>query len=145
MLSRSLFIVVIVWFVFSASSCALFTANHGHLLDKEKVALIEVEVSTRSQVVSILGAPTTVSSFDSNTWYYIGQKTERIAFLNPSTVEATIFTIQFDDNDRVKAIDELDEQVIKDIAFVDRETLTQGRTFSIFEQLFSTLLLGSQR
>ena len=145
LLSRSLFIVVTGWFIFSASSCLQFTSYHGHLLDEEKISLIEVGLSTRPQVVSILGSPTVVSTFNLNTWYYIGQRTNQLSVLNPSTVEALILTIQFDDTDRVESISQLDEQAIKDVAFVDRETLTQGRTFSIFEQLFSTLVLGIER
>ena len=144
MVSKFLCLVVFGWFVFTASSCVWFTANHGTHLNEEQFERIDVGVS-RSQVIAILGYPTTVSSFDSNIWYYIGQKTERIAFLNPDITDAIIVTIQFDTQDHVQAIEQLDEQAINDIAFVDRETLTRGRTFSIFEQLFSAPLLRVQR
>src|SRR3546814_15351443 len=70
-------------------------------------AQIQPGVSTRDDVAVILGTPTTVSTFEDNIWYYIGQRTEKSAFWNPAIVDRRVLEVTFDDQGVVRTIQEL--------------------------------------
>src|SRR3546814_11471046 len=97
-------------------------------------AQIQPGVSTRDDVAVILGTPTTVSTFEDNIWYYIGQRTEKSAFWNPEIVDRRVLEVTFDDQGVVRTIQELGMEGGPEVALVDSQTPTSGRKSPFFEQ-----------
>ena len=64
--------------------------TRGNLADKDRLQQIQPGVSTRDDVAAVLGTPSTMGTFDPNTWYYIGARTEKTAFFRPDTVERKV-------------------------------------------------------
>ena len=87
----------------------------------------------------ILGTPTSVGTFDQNVWYYIGQKTEKVAFFQPSVMERRVVVVHFDDSGVVKEMKQLDASDGQEVEIVDRSTPTAGRELSFLEQMLGNV------
>jgi outer membrane protein assembly factor BamE (lipoprotein component of BamABCDE complex) len=121
------------------AGCSTFVDQRGNLPDAERLAQVQPGVSTREQVQQLLGTPSSTSTFDDSTWYYISKKTEQWAFLAPETLEQTVIAIDFDPDGRVRDIRRRGLDDAKEVAMVDRATPTPGKTLGFFEQLFGNL------
>ncbi len=128
--------VIIAW---SLSACSPKTATRGSMPEAELVALVTPGIHGQDDVRSILGAPSAVGTFDPNTWYYIGRRTEQYAFLKRDTVEQQVLIVRFGVGGRVAQIARLDENDARQVALVDRETPSAGRELGVFEQLFGNI------
>src|SRR5690349_1100017 len=78
------------------AACAPMIDTRGNMPPPEVVATIQPGVTTRTQVSQLLGSPSTVATFNDRTWYYIGRKTETVAFLTPELTDQQVLVIKFD-------------------------------------------------
>jgi len=119
----------------AATACAPTVATRGNMADPEVVAAIKAGSSTRDQVASLLGTPTSVGTFDPNVWYYIGQKTEKTAFFKPEVLERRVVVVHFDDAGVVTDLKQLDASQGQNVEMVERTTPTRGREMGFLEQM----------
>jgi outer membrane protein assembly factor BamE (lipoprotein component of BamABCDE complex) len=119
--------------------CSTFVDQRGNLPDEDKLVLIKPGVSTRETVQQLLGTPSSTSTFDDSTWYYISKRTEQWAFLAPTTVDQQVVEIDFDRDGQVKEVRRRGLSDAKNVAMVDRATPTPGKTLGFLEQLFGNL------
>ena len=111
----------------------------GNMPDPEIMAVIQPGSYTRQSVAQLLGSPSTLSNFDDDTWYYIGQRQTQFAFLDPDILERSVFVVNFDDAGVVAqtALYTLEDGRIVDP--VKRITPTEGRELTILQQIFGNL------
>ncbi len=107
--------------------------------DVEVVSKINPGVDSRIDIQSLLGSPSSVSTFQDSKWYYIGQKSTQFAFFEPEVLERTVLMVSFDaagfvETTRTYAL--ADGQPIDP---VDRVTPTEGRELSFLQQLIGNL------
>lgn len=126
----------------AVGGCTPIVATRGNLVEQDRLARIQTGQTTRDQVQNILGTPTATSTLDPNTWYYIGRRTEQIAFYAPEVVEQKIIRIRFEFDGRVSELSQIDDKDARDIDPVARTTPTAGRDIGFFEQLFGSLNRG---
>jgi hypothetical protein len=90
-----------------------------------------------------LGSPSAVSTFDNNTWYYISQTTDRVAFYMPRVIKRDVVAIKFNQADeKVASVNTYTLKDGKVIAYNGRETPTRGREMTILEQLLGNVGRG---
>ena len=116
-------------------ACTPVVATRGNLIDDDRFAQIAVGRSTANDVANLFGSPTTVSTFDQRTWYYIGQRTEKVAFFDPDIVERRVVRVEFTETGIVSRVDDLDLDDAQTVELVERETPTLGRRLTVLEQL----------
>jgi outer membrane protein assembly factor BamE (lipoprotein component of BamABCDE complex) len=122
------------------SACAPTSVYQGFQAIDAKPQDVKVGEDTKSSVLSRLGTPSTVSTFDPNTWFYITQVTQVQSFYKPKTIRRDIVAVAFSKED--EKVVKLDTYSLKDgrvIAFNGRETPTRGRSLSALEQIIGTL------
>ena len=73
-----------------SAGCQHKVQVRGNIADDEIVSEIQPGVHGREDVIELLGSPSTVSTFQDSTWYYVGQLTEQFAFLQPEVVERKV-------------------------------------------------------
>lgn len=134
-LSRGLGLTAIWLAAAAVAGCGPLVATRGNLVEDQRLATVQPGVSTKSQVAGTLGTPTTVAPFDENTWYYIGQRTERRAFFDPKIVERRVVTVQFDPQGVVQSVEQKGLDSGQEVQLVDRETPTLGRQLTFLEQM----------
>ena len=121
------------------SGCASRLDTRGNLLDPEKVLEIQPGELTREEVVEILGSPSSITAFGSDTWYYISQRTETYAFFPPKVMERQIVVVSFDKKGTVTKVDTVGLEQGRKIIPVARKTPTHGNKMTVLEQLIGNL------
>ncbi|HLS68977.1 MAG TPA: outer membrane protein assembly factor BamE, partial [Kiloniellales bacterium] len=72
-------------------------------------------------------------------WYYIGQRTERVAFFKPDVTERQVVEIMFDETDRVSEMKVIGLEEGQEVELVERVTPTEGRDLTILQQFLGNL------
>jgi outer membrane protein assembly factor BamE (lipoprotein component of BamABCDE complex) len=122
------------------SGCFGYTLDQrGNLPEPEKVAAIQPGTTTKDQVVKILGSPSSASTFDDKTWYYISRKTEQVAFLQPKVLDQQVFIVAFDDNNVVRGVGHKTLADGENITPASGATPSPGRELSFLEQLIGNV------
>ncbi len=121
------------------SSCAPMMATRGNYLDEDRMKKLQVGVNSKAEVEKTLGTPTTTDPFDTNTWYYIGEKTAAKAFFRPKVESRKIVVVYFDEQGLLKNAQQVDEKAGKSVETVKKSTPAPGREMNAFEQFLSNL------
>ncbi len=113
--------------------------THGFMPNPELVEQVEPGVVSKLDVADILGSPSTIATFDQDTWYYITQKTQNFAFFKPEIIDQQVLVVNFDDRDMVSGVN---HYTIEDGLIVDpvsRKTPTVGKELTFLQQLFGNI------
>ena len=121
------------------SACGPTIETHGHLPDPEIVESVRIGASNREQVNAMLGTPSAISTFDKESWYYVGTRLSRFAFLEPEVIERKVLIVRFNQAGIVQQVEILGKEDGRDLQVVDRKTPTRGRELTILEQLIGNV------
>jgi outer membrane protein assembly factor BamE (lipoprotein component of BamABCDE complex) len=128
----------------AVAACAPITTMNGFQAVDVKPQDIKVAADTRSTVLTKLGSPSAVATFDPNIWYYVTQTSDKVAYLKPQIKSRTVIAISFNKEDeKVTEVRSLGLGDGYQVAYVTRETPTRGRELSVLEQLLGTIGRGS--
>ena len=122
-----------------AGGCAEEVSIRGNLPDVEELAQIEPGVSSRDDVLRLLGTPSALSTFQDRIWYYIGERQERTSFFKPEVTDRSVLTVTFDEADIVQETRLGTIEDAQDVDLVERQTPTEGRELTVLQQLFGNL------
>ncbi len=113
--------------------------TRGNWPRESQLESIKPGQQTRAQVAELLGFPSSISTFDDNTWYYISQVTVRQLFFRPKVVGQQVVVVSFDEKGRVGTVDRLSLEQAKEIQIVERTTPTTGEDLTIMQQLLGNI------
>ncbi|TXH36856.1 MAG: outer membrane protein assembly factor BamE [Rhodospirillaceae bacterium] len=125
--------------VLMAGACTARIDQQGNKPDEDQVVQINPGIDDKNRVAELLGYPSTVSTFNDNTWYYISKRTKTIAFWEPDVLDQEVLQISFDNSGIVQDMKIYGQQDGETIAYVDRKTPTPGNDLTILQQLFGNL------
>jgi len=123
----------------AVTACSPIVDQRGNLPDQAKLDEIKPGVTTKEAVSQLLGTPSSVSTFNDKTWYYISRRTEQVAFFEPEVKQQDVVAIAFDDSGVVR---DVARRNLADSRFVDpsaRETPAPGHELGFFEQLLGNV------
>jgi outer membrane protein assembly factor BamE (lipoprotein component of BamABCDE complex) len=120
-------------------ACSPMVDTRGNMPPADVITGIQPGVTTRTQVSQLLGSPSSVGTFNDRTWYYIGRKTETLAFLRPEVTDQQVLVVRFDDAGVVQDLEKRGLETAREVAMNDRETPTAGHSLGFFEQLFGNI------
>lgn len=123
------------------AGCSPTIATRGNLITDVKFQQVQAQKSTRADVVNLWGPPTAVSSFDQNTWYYIGETTSQKGIFAPEVDKRRIVRVKFnaENNDTVVEVADIDPKLASDVDPVKRTTPTAGKEFTFLQQFIGNL------
>lgn len=121
------------------ASCTPIIANRGNMLEEERIDQVKPKASSKNDVFEALGSPSIVSTFDDNTWYYVGQRTERVGVFLPTVTDRKVIAVQFDDTDHVKSLDRIGLEQAVDVEPFEETTPAVGRDITFMEQLIGNI------
>jgi outer membrane protein assembly factor BamE (lipoprotein component of BamABCDE complex) len=126
------------------SACTPAVAERGNLVDPDRLAQIKIG-SSKDDVVKAIGSPTSIGAFDTNYWYYMGQRTEQESFFDPVVTDRRIVEIQFNDNDKVTSLKEYGKDNAEIVDMEEDSTPVMGHQTTFAEELFGNGGLGSDK
>ncbi len=136
---RRIATVALVMLTLALGACAQQERRSGFLLDEDQVGEIRTGVHDRDSIAQLLGSPTSIATFEDQTWYYISRWSEKLAFLDPQTMDQQVVAIHFDDSG---VVSEVKRYAMEDGQIIDpvgRKTRTRGRELGFLEQIFGNL------
>ena len=121
-------------------ACQPITSYEGFQAVEANPKDVKVGVDDKTTVMDHLGSPSTVAAFDPNTWYYISQVSDQVAFHTPIVRRRDVVVIAFNKaDDKVADVRTYSLKDGKVIAFNKRATPTRGRELSVLEQILGTI------
>ena len=125
------------------AGCTPLTSYSGFQAIEARPADMKVGEDSKSTLMEKLGSPSTISTFAPNTWYYVSQTTDRVAFYMPRVIKRDVIAIKFNPADeKVASVNTFTLKDGKVIAYNGRETPTRGREMTILEQLLGNVGRG---
>ena len=119
------------------AACTWPLEVRGNMPDPEAVAAVQPGKSNKADVTRLLGSPSSISAFDTNTWYYIGRRLQRETLQDPDLLEQRVYVVTFDDKGIVTGLQtHLNDE--HDVAMIPRATPAPGKELSFIEQLLGT-------
>ncbi len=135
-----LFFFISIFILISNCSFNLVDDHHGVFYLEKKEKKIEVQVSNTNDILSILGEPSTKSTFDNDVWIYIERKiTNSHFFGRRELVVNNVMVLEIDDKGILAKKDFFDINDMKDIDF------DQNRSESLKKRNFIYNFLSSLR
>jgi outer membrane protein assembly factor BamE (lipoprotein component of BamABCDE complex) len=125
--------------IVALAGCTPTVDQRGNLPDPVKLAEIQPGVTTKDGIAQLLGTPSTVSTFNDKTWYYISRRTEQVAFWDPTVLDQEVVVVAFDDSGIVRDVGRrtlADGEAIEPSA---RETPAPGHELTFIEQLIGNV------
>lgn len=138
MVSRAIRLVAAAALSAALGACSPQIEPHGDLPQPDHMAQIEVG-RTKSDVLALLGTPSTVFTLDTERWYYISNQTQEYAWHKIEEVERLVLVIEFDKSGKIISVRKLNLADGKEITMVDRTTPTTGVSLSILGQLIGNI------
>ena len=120
-------------------ACTPQINNRGNDVDLDNLVEIEPGKTRKSKVAALLGSPSTVSEFGTETWIYISGQTETVAFFAEKELKRKVIYIAFDKKGFVDSIGKLSEKDGKKIEIVNRKTPTAGQRITMIQQLIGNI------
>jgi outer membrane protein assembly factor BamE (lipoprotein component of BamABCDE complex) len=117
------------------TACSNPIDQRGNLPDEKFLTQIQPGVTDKATVTRLIGSPSSVATFDTDTWYYISQKTREVAFFKPELVDQEVLAIDFTKEGVVRDVRHrgLDDRVA--VVPDPKATPAPGREFTFLEQL----------
>lgn len=120
------------------SGCTPTVTQRGNMLEDYQVNKIITGVHTRSDVLRLLGSPTTQAPFDDNVWYYLGQETEKHGILDPEVVNERIVVVSFNEEGLVQSIRDMSPER-EEVPIARSKTPTHGNEVTVMQQLLGNI------
>ena len=134
-INKMRFLGLLAAMALSVCSSDLFLTHNGNMPSNERIAKVKVG-QTKNEVISTLGAPSSVVSLDQNTWIYMSSDIKRVAFMAPKEVNRDVLTIEFSNSGKVEKISRLNKKNGVEVEVCDDKTETLGHQPGFFEKFF---------
>lgn len=132
---RNLFLLSFMLLVGTGCSSDVFLVHNGNMPAADKVSQVSVG-QNRQEVEQILGSPSSISTFDGDTWIYMSSTLKKVAFFDPQEVDRDILAIKFDNQGKVIEISDFDRTNGTEITIESAETPTEGHNIGFFRKYF---------
>lgn len=119
--------------------CDSIVDQRGFAPTPGSVEKLEIGAQSREDVIRLIGTPSSVGTFNPNTWYYISQRQEAYAFFKPHVLEQKVIQLAFNEAGRLQSIKNYDLTDGKDIDMVSRITPTAGKELTVLEQVLGNV------
>ncbi len=132
---RNLFLLGLIVLFITSCSKNTFLVHNGNMPSTDKISQLNTG-QTKEEVIDILGTPSSISSFDGNTWIYMSSTLKKVAFFKPEELYRKILSINFDEYGKVVKISNYDKNDGKEIKISKQETPTAGHNVGFFKKYF---------
>lgn len=120
----------------TTAACAPRIDSRGHAIDPDRISQITPGKQNRDDVRDALGSPSSIGVLDKESWYYLNQRTETVAFFSPKLTARQVVVVRFDANGVVSDVRVLGPQDGREVELSERVTPTSGNELGFLEQIF---------
>jgi len=124
------------------SACSVVDAPkqlRGNRVDADQLKELVPGTSTRADVTSLLGSPSSRATFDDNTWFYISETTRTRVGRTPGVLAQDVTVLTFDPAGVLRGVKRLNQDDRRDVSIVSRATPSPGSEASFLQQLLGNV------
>jgi len=111
----------------------------GNRVDSDLAKELVVGTSTKKDVTSLLGSPTSHATFDDNEWMYISETTHTRIGLTPGVLRQNVMVVDFDQAGVLRGIKRLNEDDGRSVSVAGGATASPGSEASFLQQLLGNV------
>ena len=113
-------------------------ATHGNIFSDDELKILQTTRLNKSEIIEILGQPSTKSTFSDNIWYYIFFIQKEKAYFQVKNSGNKVLKIKFDDKQNVETYN-----IIKNNQSIKIKTVKVDSNTSVFNRGLARELLDS--
>jgi len=135
------YIVRFISFIFVFTliyNCSPRISRHGNIFSDDELKILQTTRLNKSEIIQILGQPSTKSTFSDNIWYYIFFIQKEKAYFQVKNSRNKVLKIKFDDNQNVETYN-----IIKNNQSIKIKTVKVDSDTSVFNRGIARELLDS--
>lgn len=136
MIKKQLFILFLSC---GLSACSPKVDSRGYVSEVKWKEQVIPGKTTKDQIISQFGSPSSKSSFGDEAWYYITQRKETLGFLETDVAKQEVARIVFDASEVASSVEVFNEENSKDFDIAKRTTPTEGHTLGFVEQVLGNI------
>jgi outer membrane protein assembly factor BamE (lipoprotein component of BamABCDE complex) len=135
-----LFCGVLLAVMGTQSACVPPRVNKsGHIDIARYRDMITPGKTVKGDLLNKLGTPSMTSSIGAETWYYVNETKEAVAFLAPDVTQQHVTRITFDEEGVVTEVKTYDKEQGRKVAIAEEQTPTAGAELGFFEQILGNV------
>ena len=122
--------------------CGIFApipTDRGVIIEAADYDKLVPGTTTRTDVTTLIGSPTTHATFDDNTWIYIGEVTAPVPTARPKIERQKVVVLTFDAGGVLRSRRLLDKSDAHDVAMASGSTPSPGSETSFMQQLIGNV------
>ena len=119
-------------------NCSPRISRHGNIFSDDELKILQTTRLNKSEIIQILGQPSTKSTFSDNIWYYIFFIQKEKAYFQVKNSRNKVLKIKFDDNQNVETYN-----IIKNNQSIKIKTVKVDSDTSVFNRGIARELLDS--
>jgi outer membrane protein assembly factor BamE (lipoprotein component of BamABCDE complex) len=123
----------------AVAGCTPSVTNHGHRLDPASLAQVTPGVTSREEVARLLGSPSTVGTFDRESWFYVSQRSEQLSFYQSDVTQQDVVRIDFDANGIVTDVHRHGLEQAQAVTPDPNKTRTLGNELTVVQQFIGNI------
>lgn len=136
---QKLIVTLIITASLALTGCLKQVHKSGYRFDDRKLENIKVGETRKANIMRLLGTPTARSTLGKDhIWYYIHNRSEKVAFLRPEVVEQRVVAFTFD-GQTLSKIEEFDESSMQKLSMAKGKTPTEGHDIGVVGQLLGNI------
>ncbi len=137
-LRLNIFVVLMALLLSTLSGCQIVNSQ-GKQVEPLALQRLEKEKLTKSQVEELIGSPTIVPDYTTNTWYYVERLVAKRAWFNQKTIHQKILKLSFDKNGILIGALVLDDGHDNDIKIVREYTKSNGTNLNPMQKFVKNI------
>ena len=130
--------LVILSLFFTPCGCSKIIEQNGVPTNDEIFEKLSIGKSTKSQVKKILGEPLMIDDQLVETWIYISQKIEKVAFFEPKLSSREVILLSFKNSILIKK-ETFSKRDSKIIEISTKKVISGGRKLTVLQQIFGNI------
>ena len=135
-MKKTLLILPLLLFM---TACMPKKQTHGYMPTPSQVSLLKPGVSTKSEIVQMIGTPAFINDFSDNRWNYVAFRTEQIGFEKPDIVEYDVLQLVFAENQILQSLKRGNRDTLVALQYDEESTPASGREMGLMEQFLGNL------
>ena len=128
--------ILFIGILLSIVACSGTLKTRGNTPDPDIVSELKVGQVAKKEVEELLGSPSSMASFGEETWFYINEQTEDLAWFKPEVKNRQVLVLKFDSSGILSKKEQISLVDGESVTPVGRVTPTYGHEFGFFDQLF---------
>ena len=110
-------------------NCSPRISRHGNIFSDDEIKILKNARLNKSEIIEILGQPSTKSTFSDNTWYYIFFIQKEKAYFQVRNSKNKVLKIKFNDKQNVETYD-----IIKNNTSIKIKTIKADSDTAVFQK-----------